>query len=732
MELLAPGGDINSIKAAIIAGADAIYCGLEKFNARNRASNISFDNLQGVLNVAHKNNCKIFVTLNILVTDNEIPALINLLNKLINTSVDGIIVQDLGLFYIVKKYFNSFKVHASTQLTTHNQGQIQFLKKLNAVRVNLSRELNIDEIQSLSTFAEQRNISTEVFIHGSYCISFSGICYMSSVLSGNSGNRGRCSQPCRDEYLETSAGKKFPLNLKDNCAYPNIEELQKAGVYSLKIEGRIKKSDYVFTSVNTYRKKLDNLLYSAKNKNISSDLYKVFNRGFSNSFLMGDLNSEMFIDNPRDNSFKDLTAENQKKLYADKEKIFSLVESKIEKFAIEKSAIEIVFSGEVGSVLKVIVKTSDNTFEFFSDEKLSAVGTTVLNHENIYKRLKIIDDTEFVIEKLDLNQLRKNLYVSYKELTKIKNRVLFLLNSNKKFEPPVKLPNLTNSDNKSKKSALSILISSEKDLKYCQNTSSEIFYQIPESLENCFDEVLTTFKSNRDLVPWFPSVLIGNSYNLAVEFLEKLQPQKIVTNNSGIAYYAFGNGIEWIAGPYLNLINSYSLLCLRDEFNCSGAFISNEINKFQIKSIKKPENFELYYSIYHPIVLMTSRQCLFHQVTGCEKDKMDKFCIQDCKKWASITNVKNQSFVVQKSKGNYNKIYNDIDYLNIDIVEDMPNKFARFLIDLRDIKNDTKIDADKSELIYMFEKYLKGNYEIQSEIKQKICPSTNKQYVKGV
>ena len=128
IELLAPGGDVDSIKAAIVAGADAIYCGLNKFNARNRARNINFGDLNGILRLAHSNNCKVFLTINIIIVSSEIPALINLLNKLINTSIDGVIIQDLGLFYLLSKYFKGFKIHASTQLTTHNEGQIKFLK----------------------------------------------------------------------------------------------------------------------------------------------------------------------------------------------------------------------------------------------------------------------------------------------------------------------------------------------------------------------------------------------------------------------------------------------------------------------------------------------------------------------------------------------------------------------------------------------------------------------------
>ncbi|RLA17399.1 MAG: U32 family peptidase, partial [Gammaproteobacteria bacterium] len=230
IELLAPGGDIEAIKAAVIAGANAVYCGLDNFNARNRAANLSFDDLPGILRLAHAHDCEVFLTLNVVILEHEIAGLVKVLNKLVNTKIDGIIVQDLGVFNLVKKYFPTLKVHASTQLTTHNEGQIQFLAKIGATRANLSRELNIDEIKSLSSVAHQHDLLTEVFVHGALCVAFSGQCYSSSVSVGNSGNRGSCSQACRDEYEITEAGNLYPLNLKDNSAYFDLPALVDAGV----------------------------------------------------------------------------------------------------------------------------------------------------------------------------------------------------------------------------------------------------------------------------------------------------------------------------------------------------------------------------------------------------------------------------------------------------------------------------------------------------------------------
>lgn len=192
IELLAPGGDVEAIKAAIVAGANAVYCGLDTFNARNRASNLSLDELNGVIRLAHEYGCEVFLTLNVVLLEHEIKTITKLLNQLVNTKLDGIIVQDLGLFDLVKKHFPSLDVHASTQLTTHNEGQIKFLSKIGATRVNLSRELNLPEIKMLTEVAHDHDVLTEVFVHGALCIAFSGQCYSSSVSVGNSGSVGTC------------------------------------------------------------------------------------------------------------------------------------------------------------------------------------------------------------------------------------------------------------------------------------------------------------------------------------------------------------------------------------------------------------------------------------------------------------------------------------------------------------------------------------------------------------
>ncbi len=744
IELLAPGGDINSIKAAIAAGADAVYCGLNKFNARNRGTNISFEDMNGILGLAHKNNCQVFLTLNIIIVESEIPALINILNKLVNTSIDGIIIQDLGMLYLVSNYFKRLKIHASTQLTTHNEGQILFLSKLSATRVNLSRELSIEEIATLCLVSHKNEMLIEVFVHGSNCICFSGLCYISSVHGGNSGNRGRCSQPCRDQYVTTPEGKNFPLNLKDNSAWSDLRELSDAGVDSIKIEGRIKKFHYVYTIVDAWRKQLQSFYENKKLIDNKSALYKVFNRDFSNDFLKGTITKELFIDNPRDNSAiysaelnGGCTEENIEKakgdIYDERAEMIRKVENVIDQLSTAKDPLDISLSGECGSPLKVSVKTPDNLFVVDSKTNLVTVAPAkALTYATVFSKLKALNDTEFYIRQLHLNDRQPNVYLSFNELTSVKKRLLLMLNDYRESIDAVPVPALKRQTNAKIKPTLKVLLSSPDDLYLCTETSAQIYFQLPNCLRNVSQEYSEIFIKNKEIIPWFPSVLIGDDYCAAVEFLHRVKPTLIVTNNTGIAYEAYKNGISWIAGPYLNIVNSFSLLCLKDNFNCSGAYISNEISRNQIQQIKKPADFELYYSIYHPDLLMTSRQCLFHQVTGCQKDKIDDDCMQDCKKSSFITNLKEQSFIIEKSGGNYHTIYNETNFLNTEIVTDLPDFFTGFLINLSDITTWTRLTGSKTMIIRLFENLLDENPDAETELNQLIYPTDNAQYRNGI
>ncbi|WP_305829726.1 peptidase U32 family protein [Photobacterium leiognathi] len=747
-ELLAPGGDLESIKAAIAAGADAIYCGLDSFNARNRATNLTFDVLSGIIRLAHQNNCKIFLTLNIVVLDSEIPAVIRLLNKLVNTKVDGVILQDLGLFHIIKEHFPTLDVHASTQINTHNDGQILFLKQLQASRVNLSRELNIGEIKHLAQFGHQHNVLMEVFVHGSYCIGFSGLCYISSVKNGNSGNRGRCSQPCRDQYQTTAAGKDFPLNMKDNSAFGNMAELADAGVYSLKVEGRIKKSHYVYTVVDQWRQQIDRYCEQKPLLTDTTSLFTVFNRDFSNSYLQGDINKSMFIDNPRDNSVKHFSQIYQattiddvkgvkQKLYDDKTAIIQNVEDVTKAMDVSSLPLSIVFSGKEGQPLTILVTAPEKNITLQSESALMGSHKHTLTHDMLEKRFQsLANEGEYQITEFNTSDLAEGTSIPFAELAQLKDQIGYVLNGEVAIVAPIDTPKPRNSANHRKstgiKPELAILISEPSDVALNQDNDAVLYYAIAEGLSMELEKTVTLFEANPHLIPWFPAILIGENYQAAVEFIERVKPTRLVTNNNGIAYVAYQQGIDWIAGPYLNLTNSFSLQCIADEFNAKGAFVSNEINRKQINPLVCPENFELHYSIYHPLMMLMSRQCLFHQTVGCKKKRFDNKCLRKCDKSASILSLKDASFVLDKQRGAHNALYSQQNYMNLQAVTDFPDKFTRFMIDLRDIKTDTQISADKATLVSLFNAYIHGDVSARETLEKTIVGTIHHQYKKGL
>ncbi|MGY5453049.1 peptidase U32 family protein [Agarivorans sp. MS3-6] len=745
IELLAPGGDVEAIKAAVIAGANAVYCGLDTFNARNRASNLSFDDLLGILRLAHKYDCEVFLTLNVVILEHEIPQMVKLLNKLVNSGIDGIIVQDLGMFNLVKKYFPTLDIHASTQLTSHNEGQIEFLAKIGASRVNLSRELNLGEIKTLTALAHQHEVLTEVFVHGSLCIAFSGQCYSSSVSVGNSGNRGRCSQACRDEYEITNAGNRFPLNLKDNSAYFDLPQLVDAQVDSLKIEGRIKGAHYVYTVVDSWRKQIDKFVATGQLLADDSNLHRVFNRDFTNSFLHGHLTKDMFIDNPRDHSpqyavdkYNAISVvqiqEAKKELHAERNEIGEELAEKIKYLSIAKQPLVMAFSGSLNQPLRLTMTIGDNdkVHQLETPSPLAVAGKQTLDQALLEKRFKNFASNDFSLEEFDCRELGENLSLPFRELTELKNQAAFLLNNSVAVVPAVEVPPLEQHPRNTGKPSMSILIADEKDLHLCELTSSDVYFKLPESFKKGCNKFIDIFLRNPRLIPWFPAVLIGKDYLEAVRLLEQVRPARIVSNNTGVAFKAYEMGIEWIAGPFLNTTNSYALLTLKEELNCAGAFISNEINRMQIRNITRPDNFKMLYSIYHPILMMTSRQCFFQQTVGCKKPSIEDGCMLKCEKATTITNVKGVSFAVDKQKGGYPSIYNHEQFLNVDIVSDLAGQFDEFFIDLTNIGAGSKAELDKAFLVTQFDAFLKGDQQAQQQLSEIVSISTNAQYSQGL
>lgn len=253
-ELLLPVGNVESFYAAIKGGADAVYVGLKSFNARGRAANFNPYQFQLLMQEAKQHNIKVYVTLNTVIKNKEIPELLDTLWFLRKMKVAAVIIQDWGTYYLIKNYFPELKIHASTQMANHNSLGTKFSKKLAFERIILARELTHPELESIQ---QNTPVETEIFVHGALCYSFSGMCLFSSYLGGAGANRGLCAQPCR-RFYEVDKNKKLVFSLKDNQLIDFVPQFAKLGVSSLKVEGRIKSGEYVYQVARAYRMAIDN------------------------------------------------------------------------------------------------------------------------------------------------------------------------------------------------------------------------------------------------------------------------------------------------------------------------------------------------------------------------------------------------------------------------------------------------------------------------------------------
>lgn len=289
IELLAPAGNRNSLVGAINAGANAIYLAGKKFGARAFADNFNTDEIREAVRYAHLRNVKIYVTINTLVFDDEIKDLLEYTDELVKINVDGLIVQDLGVLDIFISRYPDIEIHVSTQMNVMNVEQVTFLKSLGVTRIILARETSIDMIKEIKRNVD---IELEVFVHGALCVSYSGNCLFSSMIGGRSGNRGECAQPCRLPYALIKDDQivnedSYLMSSKDLMTIDNLNELIDAGVDSFKIEGRMRKPEYVIQTVLSYRKAIDSYFIN-KPFDIESEillLKKVFNREYTEGYI---------------------------------------------------------------------------------------------------------------------------------------------------------------------------------------------------------------------------------------------------------------------------------------------------------------------------------------------------------------------------------------------------------------------------------------------------------------
>jgi putative protease len=303
IELLAPAGDLEKLKMAIIYGADAVYLGGESFGLRKASKNFSMKEIEEGINFAHERGKKVYITMNIVPHNEDLVGLEDYITKLYNLKVDGVLVSDPGIFSVIRRTIPDLPIHLSTQASATNYETIMFWYNLGIRRVVLARELSFKEIEEITKKIPE-DLEIETFVHGAMCISYSGRCLLSNYMTGRDANRGDCAHPCRYKYHlmeEKRPGEYFPVyeedegtfifNSKDLCMIEHIPELIKSGIKSFKIEGRVKSSYYVATVVRAYRMAIDEYYKNPENYSYNSkwleEITKASHRDFTKGFYFG-------------------------------------------------------------------------------------------------------------------------------------------------------------------------------------------------------------------------------------------------------------------------------------------------------------------------------------------------------------------------------------------------------------------------------------------------------------
>ena len=628
-ELLAPAGSIESFYAAVNSGADSVYLGGKFFNARQSSQNFDKEEMKHIVKYAHNKGVKVYVTLNTILKDNEITDALNYAVFLYENDVDALIVQDLGLLFLINKYLPDFPVNISTQAAVYDEYGVKFFEQLKVKKVIMARELSIGELKEA---AENTDTDLEVFIHGALCTCYSGQCYMSSFLGGRSGNRGKCAQPCRLSYsfYDKEAGQEIEdynrvplLSLKDFIAGESIYELIEAGIKTFKIEGRMKGPAYTSAVVEYYRQIIDNY-YSGNNgvNNLDTDYLRdkamqTFSRGYTNGYLKPSKDDEMYA--KLSSGVKGENIDEIEEDVKDKAHEFSRFRRNKIRFSIVlkigEQALLKLFYGENTIEVKSKEVCESSLRNFVTDEiineQLSKLGNTIYKLEG----LEIKKDEGVFIRKSTLNQLRRDaVEILYEKCGKLYDRRdikalsyndIFSFNNKKRQSPK-----------------LSLKINSIDELKYADNIKVKRLY-LPYYLN--IEDVKSIEIEEKYL--WIPNIVSKADYQVLEENLKLYKEvfDGVCVNNVGSFYFFKKNSkLKLHCGPFFNIINTFSAVLLR-EMGAESFTFSVETNIRDMESMIKHTSLSSEIVAHEYVQLMVMKNCPMSMIKNCKN-------LHDCEK----------------------------------------------------------------------------------------------------
>ena len=671
VEILAPAGSMESLVAAINKGADAVYLGGNKFSARAYASNFDNDNMLKAVDYAHSYDVKIYVTLNTILKENEIEEAVRYVGYLYEIGVDALIIQDLGLLKRIKEDFPLMEVHASTQMTIHNGEAAVYFKDKGFHRIVLSREMTLEEIKYIS---KDLGIETEMFVHGAICVAYSGQCLMSSMIGGRSGNRGRCAQPCRMEYTlrgeKSGETKGHLLSPKDMCTIEDVEDIVETGVYSLKIEGRMKRAEYVAGVVDNYKKAVNKVLYNKKYDEQAGkrQLLQLFNRsGFTNAYLKKNTGKDMMSFNSPKNSgislgvvdksgdivIKEDLAVGDGIRYRDKgftlskivhngnevksakrgdkvklypidykkgdelfkslnKQLFDELEEYLKPYT-KKIPLNAVVNFAVDKPVAIKINYKGNDYEVLG-EVVQKAEKRPLDQERIKEALKKSGEVAFKIENIEFENFEDG-FMRVSDLNNLRRDIIEKITKEVcrryRRKRPAKGDKSKVSSEKTNVEIICSCITKEQvealiEMKI-ENIAVDLFSREKNSVKK--KDLLELAEKYKDINFYVKtSTIVKGEFNKVVNTIEEVSSyiKGIITSNVGIIS-KFKDKLYIIGDYKLNIVNSQSLAFYQEDVDVPT--LSLELNRGEIKSLMKNANGNAAMVVYGKPELMISEYC---------------------------------------------------------------------------------------------------------------------------
>ena len=651
IELLSPAGSPEAVIAAVQNGADAVYLGLENFNARRRAKNFTEEEFAKAVRYCRIRGCKVYVTINTLINDRELEDAVAVAHRASDLGADGIIIQDLGLIRQLHAAIPELPLHASTQMTIHNLAGVEAAAQLGLTRAVLARELSLEQIRYITKNA---SIETEVFVHGALCFCHSGQCYMSAMIGQRSGNRGMCAQPCRMQYSLGGRLDEYPLSMKDQCLADRLQELEDAGVASLKIEGRMKQPEYTGIVTGVYSKVLREHRKPTEEEMLL--LRQAFShhgdvQGFTQGYFNGDKKDMIGVRSKSDTADESVYAR-ARKAYADGElrrvpvHFYSLVEkgAKARAIAFDDEGHRAVVESEVPTR----ARNRGLTVENMREQMFKTGGTPYRCVDN---QAKV--DPGLYLSAATINEMRRTLVNRLsEERARVEPRPFLTV-------PPEPVPKKAPIE---KKLIFQVLTADQLTPELAELKPDYLYVPALAAAED--PSLLQPFVEKGSVpVAVLPRIITDTETEPVQRALEKLAKAGVgeaLVGNLGHVYMPRAVGMKLRGDFGLNAFNYRAL-----EVLCQAGFLSAtasfELRLSQIRDMIKPLDVEMI--VYGRLPLMVSDQCVIKNSSGrCT-----------CQTPSLMTDRMGAVFPVVKEYGCRNVIYNAHKLFLADIRDTLDN-----------------------------------------------------------